>query len=67
MPAVLVFRTYDVLEATESVFGGQRCSNACDEAVQLCMCAAIMKCFGAHAFSGAKQSRGVSLVQGLQY
>jgi len=60
MPVVPVFRTYDVLEATESVFGGRRRSNACDEAGRLCACAAIMKCFGACAFSGAKQSRGVS-------
>ena len=62
MPAVPVFRTYDVLEATESVFGGRQRSNGCDEAGRLCVCAAIMKCFGACAFSGAKQSRGISLV-----
>jgi len=62
MPAVPVFRTYDVLEATESVFGGRRRSKGCDEAGRLCACAAIMKCFGACAFSGAKQSRGVSFL-----
>jgi len=67
MPAVPVFRTYDVLEATESVFGGRQRSNACDKVGRLCACAAIMKCFGAYAFSGAKQSQGVSPEQGLQY